>query len=170
MALIKTIQSHSPSISKGVKIAENASIIGDVSILEHSSVWYGVVIRGDVNAIQIGAQSNIQDNVVIHGTYKKQDTRIGNRVTIGHGAIIHGCTIEDDVLIGMGAIILDGAHIKSHSIIAAGSVVKANTIVEQGSLFAGNPAVFKKALDIADIKRTLKTQAEQYMQYAHWNF
>ena len=132
MPLILPVKDKYPEIGKDNFIAENATIVGDVIIGDKCSVWFNAVIRGDVNAITIGNESNIQDGAVIHATYLKASTRIGNRVSVGHNAIVHGCTVQDNVLIGMGAIVMDHAVIEEYCIIAAGSVVLENTICETG--------------------------------------
>ena len=140
MPIIKPVNGKSPEIPDDCYIAENATIVGEVSLGKQCSVWFNAVIRGDVHFIKIGDKVNIQDGAVIHATYKKSPTTIGNSVSIGHNAIVHGCTIHDDVLIGMGSIIMDDCVIESHSIIAAGAVVTKNTIVKSGSIYAGIPA------------------------------
>ena len=146
MALIKSVNGVKPIISKKSFIAENATIVGDVTILEGSSIWYSVVIRGDVNSIKIGKNTNIQDGVVVHCTHNGNSTIIEDDVTIGHNAIIHGCTIRSNVLIGMGAVILDNVEVKSGSIVAAGAVVLENTVIEMNTLYAGVPAALPSAL------------------------
>ena len=147
MKIIKAVKGKSPQISDDCFIAENATIVGEVTIGEQCSVWFNAVIRGDVHYIKIGNKVNIQDGAVIHATYQKSPTTIGNNVSIGHNAIVHGCTIQDNVLIGMGSIIMDDCVIESNSIIAAGAVVTKNTRVESGSIYAGVPA--KKVKDIS---------------------
>src|SRR5262245_17407620 len=132
MTLIKPVNGILPQIGKNCFLADNATVVGDVVIGDHCSVWFQAVVRGDVNSIRIGDKVNIQDGAVIHCTYQKAKTTIGNRVNIGHKAIIHGCTLEDEVLIGMGAIVMDHAVVQKHAIIGAGAVVLENTIVESG--------------------------------------
>jgi len=168
MALIKSVRGNTPVIPDDCYLAENATIIGEVSMGTSCSVWFNAVIRGDVNAIQIGNKVNIQDGAVIHCTYQKYPTIIGDSVSIGHNAIVHGCTIESKVLIGMGAIIMDGCVVKSHSIIAAGSVLTQNTIVESGCIYAGVPA--KKVKEIAEsaFSGEIERISENYMLYASW--
>ena len=144
--LIKSVNGKSPLIPEDCYVAENATIVGDVSFGASSSVWFNAVVRGDVNYIKIGNKVNIQDGAVIHCTYQKYPTIIGNNVSIGHNAIVHGCVVHDNVLIGMGAIIMDNCVIESNSIIAAGAVITQNTVVESGSIWAGVPA--KKVKDI----------------------
>jgi carbonic anhydrase/acetyltransferase-like protein (isoleucine patch superfamily) len=145
--LIKNVRGFSPSYGSNCFFAENASLIGDVVLGDEVSVWYQAVIRGDVNAIRIGNRVNIQDGVVIHGTYESAATQIGNNVSVGHNAIVHGCTIHDNVLIGMGSIVMDHCVVGSNSIIAAGAVVPPNTVVPEGSVFAGVPAKKIKEID-----------------------
>ena len=140
MPLIKSINNITPKILEGVFLADNAVVVGDVIIGKESSVWFNTVIRGDVNSIIIGNSVNIQDGVVVHCTYQKTKTIIGDNVSIGHNAIIHGCEIRNNVLIGMGAIIMDNVIIEENSIIAAGAVLTKGTYVKSGSLFAGVPA------------------------------
>ena len=139
MAFIKKLKGFAPKFGNDNFLAENATIIGDVVTGDNCSIWFQVVIRGDVNSISIGNKVNIQDGVVIHCSYKKAATKIGNNVSIGHNTIVHGCTIKDNVLIGMGAIVMDGCIIESNSIIGAGSVVLEGTHVETGYIYAGNP-------------------------------
>ncbi|MFZ4261457.1 gamma carbonic anhydrase family protein [Sphingobacterium sp. HJSM2_6] len=167
MALILPVKGVYPSIQEDCFIADNASIIGDVQIADHCSVWFNAVIRGDVNYIRIGSYSNIQDNVTIHGTYLKNGTDIGNYVNVGHNALVHGCKIDDYVLIGMGAIVMDKAHIQSHVIIAAGAVVLENTICESGFLYAGIPAKKIKPLS-ADQLNLLQQLPHNYVLYSSW--
>lgn len=168
MALIKSLKLHSPKIASNVYLAENATIIGEVSIGQFSSIWFNAVLRGDVNSIIIGEKVNIQDGVIIHCTYKESKTIIGDNVSIGHNAIIHGCEIEDNVLVGMGAIIMDGAIIKSNSIIAAGAVVTKNTIVDSGSIFSGIPARLTKKMSFKDIGVLTSKISENYLKYSSW--
>lgn len=154
MAFIRKYKGIEPKIHPSAFIAENAVIIGDVEIGADSSVWYGCVVRGDVNRIRIGSRTNVQDGTVIHVSRAQFDgpTIIGDEVTIGHGAMIHGCTIEDGALIGIGATILDGAHIGSQSFIAAGSLVTPNTVVPPKSMVMGSPAKVKRELSDEDLK------------------
>lgn len=170
MAVILPCLDKSPQFGAGCFIAPNATVIGDVIMGADCSVWFNAVVRGDVNYIHIGDRVNIQDGAVIHCTYQKNATIIGNNVSIGHNAIVHGCTINDFVLIGMGAIVMDRSIVKSNSIIAAGAVVLEGTVVEQGSIYAGIPA--KKVKDIS--KDTLHSEidriANNYIKYASWFF
>ena len=149
-------------------IAPNATIVGDVVTGENCSIWFNAVVRGDVNSIRMGNKVNIQDGAVIHCTYQRSKTIIGNNVSIGHNAIVHGCTIHDDVLIGMGAIVMDNAEIGSNSIIAAGAVVLENTKVEEGSIYAGVPAKKVKNISAALINGEINRIADNYVKYADW--
>ena len=146
--LIKSVRGNTPSYGLDCFFAENSTLIGDVKMGDEVSVWYQAVVRGDVNSILIGNKVNIQDGVVIHATYETASTYIGNNVSIGHNAIVHGCTIHNNVLIGMGSIIMDRCEIGSNSIIAAGAVVTQNTIVPEGPIFAGIPAKKIKDIDL----------------------
>ncbi len=167
MALIKEVRGFTPKFGNDCWFAENATIVGEVELGDNCTVWFSAVVRGDVNSITVGNNTNIQDNVTIHGTYEKASTTIGNNVTIGHNAVIHGCTIEDDVLIGIGAIILDNAVIKSGSIIGAGSVVLANTVVEENVVIGGIPG--KKIKEIDEENRKMQSRiASSYNMYAGW--
>ena len=168
MPLIKSINNISPKISEGVFLADNAVIIGDVIIGKKSSVWFNTVVRGDVNSIFIGDGVNIQDGVVVHCTYKKTKTIIGDNVSIGHNAIIHGCEIKNNVLIGMGAIIMDDVVIEENSIIAAGAILTKGTYVKSGSLFAGVPAKFIRGLSKEEINNSITKTAENYKKYLSW--
>jgi len=167
MPLILPVKDKSPRIGTENFIAENATIVGDVKIGDKCSVWFNAVIRGDVNSITIGNESNIQDGAVIHATYLKASTTIGSRVSVGHNAIVHGCIVQDNVLIGMGAIVMDHAVIEPYCIIAAGSVVLENTICESGYLYAGTPA--KKIKPITEAQRALLNQLpDNYVMYSSW--
>ncbi len=166
--IIKELNGKTPKLGKDCFIAENAVIIGDVEMGDNCSIWYSAVIRGDVNYIIIGNKVNIQDGAVIHATYKKHPTNIGNNVSIAHNAIVHGCTIHDNVLIGMGSIVMDGCIVNSNAIIAAGAVVTKGTIIESGTIYAGTPA--KKIKDIsADLlSGEVERIADAYIKYASW--
>jgi len=168
MPIIKSVNGKHPQIADDCYIAENATIVGEVTIGLQCSVWFNAVIRGDVHYIKIGNKVNIQDGAVIHATYQKSPTTIGNNVSIGHNAIVHGCTIHDNVLIGMGSIVMDDCVIESNSIIAAGAVVTKNTRVESGSIYAGVPA--KKVKDISEelISGEIHRIAENYVTYSSW--
>ncbi len=167
MALIIPIKGKTPQFGNDCFLAQNATIAGDVELGAECSVWFNAVIRGDVNSIRIGNRTNIQDAAVIHCTYEKASTLIGSNVSIGHRAIVHGCTIEDNVLIGMGAIVMDHAVVQENCIIAAGAVVLENTICESGSIYAGTPARKIKDLSEAQIQNLKKT-AENYIMYSSW--
>jgi len=167
MPVILQVKDKYPQIGADNFIAENATIVGDVIIGDRCSVWFNAVIRGDVNAITIGNESNIQDGAVIHATYLKASTHIGNRVSVGHNAIVHGCIVKDNVLVGMGAIIMDKAVVEEYCIIAAGSVVLENTVCETGYLYAGTPA--KKIKPITDEQRALLNKLpDNYILYSSW--
>lgn len=168
MPIIKSVNGKHPQISDDCYIAENATIVGDVTIGTECSVWFNAVIRGDVHYIKIGNKVNIQDGAVIHATYQKSPTTIGNNVSIGHNAIVHGCTIHDNVLIGMGSIVMDDCVVESNSIIAAGAVVTKNTRIESGSIYAGVPA--KKVKDISEelISGEINRIADNYLKYSSW--
>jgi carbonic anhydrase/acetyltransferase-like protein (isoleucine patch superfamily) len=168
MPIIKALNGVTPQIPDDCYIAENATIVGDVSMGNQCSIWFNVVIRGDVHYIKMGNKVNVQDNAVIHSTYKTSPTNIGNNVSIGHNAIVHGCTIHDNVLIGMGSIVMDDCVVESNSIIAAGAVVVKNTRVESGSVYAGIPA--KKIKDISEelISGEINRIANNYIKYSSW--
>ena len=168
MALIKEIRGKKPIFGNNCFLAENATIVGDVSCGNDCSFWFQSVIRGDVNSIVIGNKVNIQDGAVIHCTYEKTKTIIGNNVSIGHNAIVHGCTIEDNVLIGMGAIVMDNAYVNSNCIIAAGAVVTQGTVLESGYIYAGIPAKKMNPLS-KDLKEgEIERIANNYLLYASW--
>ncbi len=167
MSLILPVKGIVPQIDNTCYIAENATIVGDVILGRDCSVWFTAVIRGDVNSIRIGDRTNIQDGAVIHCTYQKAPTSIGNNVSVGHRAIIHGCTVGDNVLIGMGAIVMDHAEVKDNCIIAAGAVVLENTICESGCIYAGIPAKKVKELSPQQIENLQKT-AQNYVMYSGW--
>lgn len=157
-----------PVIPEDCYVAENATIVGDVTFGDNCSVWFNAVVRGDVHFIKIGNKVNIQDGAVIHCTYLKHPTIIGNNVSIGHNAIVHGCTIHDNVLIGMGAIVMDGCVVESNSIIGAGSVVTQNTHVESGYIYAGIPAKKVKALNASDFAGEIDRISNNYVMYSSW--
>ncbi len=163
--MIESFLSKTPKIPSSVFIAPGARIVGDVEIGEDASVWFNAVLRGDVNSIRIGRRTNIQDGAIVHVTFKKHATVIGHDVTVGHGAILHGCTIRDHVLIGMGAKVLDGAIVGRHSLVAAGAVVTEGFEVPERSLVAGVPA--KPVRDLTDEEiNAIGQSAERYIQYA----
>lgn len=168
MALIKPVNGKSPIFGDNCYLAENATIVGDVVTGDNCSIWFNAVLRGDVNYIKLGNKVNVQDGAVIHCTYKKYPTNIGNNVSIGHNAIVHGCTIHDNVLIGMGAIVMDNCIVESNTIIAAGSVVTQNTHIESGTIYAGIPA--KKIKDISQelISGEINRIADNYVMYSSW--
>ena len=166
--LIKTINGKSPEFGENCFIAENATIVGEVSMGDECSVWFNAVIRGDVHYVKMGNRVNVQDGAVIHCTYQRFPTNIGNNASIGHNALVHGCTLHDNVLIGMGAIVMDGCVVESNSIVAAGAVVTQHTRIESGSIYAGVPA--KKIKDIsAELQAgEINRIAENYVKYAGW--
>lgn len=168
MPVIKPVNGKFPEIPEDCFIAENATIVGDVVMGNECSVWFNAVIRGDVHYIKMGNKVNVQDGAVIHATYQKSPTTIGNNVSIGHNALVHGCTIHDNVLIGMGSIVMDDCVVESNSIIAAGAVVTQNTRVEAGSIYAGVPA--KKVKDISKelISGEIDRIANNYVKYSGW--
>ena len=168
MPVIKPINGKHPQISEDCFVAENATIVGEVSIGKQCSIWFNAVLRVDVHFIKLGNKVNVQDGAVIHATYQKSPTTIGNNVSIGHNAIVHGCTIKDNVLIGMGSIVMDDCVIKSNSIIAAGAVVTKNTLVESGTIYAGTPA--KKIKDISPelVSGEINRIADNYVKYSSW--
>ena len=166
--LIKSVNGISPSIPEDCYVAENATIVGDVTFGDSCSVWFNAVVRGDVNSITIGNKVNIQDGAIIHCTYQKHATVIGNNVSIGHNAIVHGCIIKDNVLIGMGAIIMDNCIVESNSIIAAGAVLTQNTIVESVSIWAGVPAKKVKDINESDFAGEIQRISNNYVMYSSW--
>lgn len=168
MPIIKPVKGIHPQIPENCYIADNATIVGDVTMGNECSVWFNAVIRGDVHSIKMGNKVNVQDGAIIHATYQKSPTTIGNNVSIAHNAIVHGCTIKDNVLVGMGSIIMDDCVIESNSIIAAGAVVTQNTIVESGSIYAGMPA--KKIKDISKelMSGEIDRIANNYVKYSGW--
>jgi len=168
MALIKSVNGLSPQFGEGVYLAENTTIIGDVIMGNQCSIWFNAVVRGDVHYIRIGDKVNVQDGAVIHCTYKKHPTEIGNNVSIGHNALVHGCKVMDNVLIGMGAIVMDGVTVHSNSIIAAGAVVLEGTTVESGCIYAGVPAKKVKELSQEQTAVLVKGIAENYLMYSSW--
>lgn len=167
MAIVKEVRGFSPSHGEDCWFADNAVLIGDVTMGDKCTVWFSAVVRGDVNFIRIGNNSNIQDNATIHGTYEQAGTTIGDNVTVGHNAIIHGCTLEDETLIGMGAIVMDKAVIRKGAIIAAGAVVLEGTVVEENTIFAGVPAKMVKKIDEKN-RSMMKRIANNYIRYASW--
>ena len=167
MAIVRSVRGHAPEFGENCFLAENATVVGEVTMGANCTVWFNAVVRGDVHSITIGDNTNIQDCAVIHCTYQKAKTVIGSNVSIAHHAIVHGCTIEDNVLIGMGAIVMDDAVIGTNSVIAAGAVVLPGTIVEPGSTYAGMPA--KRIKDTSDeMKEVIQRTARNYPMYAEW--
>ncbi len=168
MALILPVEGKQPQFGAQTFLAPNATIVGDVIMGKEGSIWFQAVVRGDVNFIRIGDRVNIQDGACIHGTYEKCGTTIGNSVSIGHRAIVHGCTLHDHVLVGMGAIVMDNAVVHSNTIIAAGAVVLEGMICKSGSIYAGVPA--KKVKDITPelVRGEIERIANNYIQYASW--
>jgi carbonic anhydrase/acetyltransferase-like protein (isoleucine patch superfamily) len=167
MAVILPVKGKSPDWGGNCFIAPNATIVGAVTMGNNCSVWFNAVIRGDVNSITIGNDTNIQDGAVIHATYITAATSIGNRVSVGHNAIVHGCLIKDHVLVGMGAIVMDHAVVEEYCIIAAGSVVLENTHCESGFIYAGTPA--KKIKPITEQQRALLNKLpDNYIMYSDW--
>ncbi|MFT4832496.1 MAG: carbonic anhydrase/acetyltransferase-like protein (isoleucine patch superfamily) [Psychroserpens sp.] len=166
--IIKTIRGKTPIIGEDCYIADNAVIVGDVTMGSQCSIWFNAVLRGDVNFIKMGNKVNVQDGAVIHCTYLKAATTIGNNVSIGHNALVHGCTIHDNVLIGMGSIIMDDCVVESNSIIAAGAVLTKGTHVPAGTVFAGMPA--KKIKDISPELSSgeIDRIANAYVKYSGW--
>jgi carbonic anhydrase/acetyltransferase-like protein (isoleucine patch superfamily) len=165
---IKTVRDFTPQWGSDCFIAENATLIGDLVMGNQCSVWYQAVIRGDVNSIRIGNRVNIQDGAVIHATYEKTKTIIGNDVSIGHNAIVHGCILKDNVLVGMGSIVMDNCIVESNSIIAAGSVITQNTHVPAGTIYAGIPARKIKDIDPDLQKGEIERIAKNYLMYSGW--
>ena len=167
MSIIKPVKGVSPAFGSNCFLAENCVVVGDVVMGDNCTIWFNAVVRGDVNSIRVGDNTNIQDGVVIHCTYLKASTTIGSNVSIGHNAIVHGCTIEDNVLIGMGAIVMDDAVVRKGAVVAAGAVVLQGTIVEAGSIFAGVPAKKVKAAG-EEMKSLIERTAKNYPMYAEW--
>lgn len=168
MALIKSVQGKEPQFGENCFLAENATVIGDLICGDSCSFWFQSVVRADVHSIRMGNKVNVQDGAVVHCTYKKSPTTIGNNVSIGHKAIVHGCTIHDNVLIGMGAIVMDDCVIESNCIIAAGSVVTQGTLVKSGSVYAGIPAKKVKDLDPTLFEGEVMRIANNYVMYSDW--
>ena len=168
MPVILPVKNIAPSFGENIYIAPNATIVGDVQTGNDCSIWFNAVIRGDVNYIKIGNKVNVQDGACIHCTYLKHPTNIGNNVSIGHHAIVHGCTIHDNVLIGMGAIIMDGCVVESNSIVAAGAVLTEGTQVPAGTIFAGVPAKKLKDISPALIEGEINRIANNYVMYSSW--
>ncbi|MFN7012676.1 MAG: gamma carbonic anhydrase family protein [Bacteroidia bacterium] len=168
MPVIKKVNGKEPFLGKACFIAENATIVGDVVMGDQCSIWFNAVVRGDVHYIKMGNKVNVQDGAIIHCTYQKAPTNIGNNVSIGHRAIIHGCTIHDNVLIGMGAIVMDNCVVESNSIIAAGAVLLEGTRVESGSIYAGVPAKKVKTVSKELFEGEIQRIANNYILYSSW--
>ncbi len=168
MALVKSVRGIEPKMGINCYLAENATVVGDVVMGDECSVWFNAVVRGDVNSIVMGNRVNIQDGAVIHCTYQKAATTIGNNVSIGHKALVHGCTIHDNVLIGMGSIVMDNCVVESNSIIAAGAVLLEGTHVESWSVYAGVPAKKVKVLSKELFEGEVQRIANNYVMYASW--
>ena len=168
MAIIRTLLGKTPQIGDGSFLAETATVIGDVTMGDNCSIWYNAVIRGDVNFIKIGSKVNVQDNVMLHCTFEKFPLIIGDNVSIGHNAIVHGCTIKDNVLIGMGAIVMDDCTVESNSIVGAGSVVTQGTHIKSGEVWGGIPA--RKIKDISSelLEGEVNRIANNYVKYSGW--
>lgn len=168
MATILPVLGKHPQFGANCFIAPNATIAGDVVAGDECSFWFNAVVRGDVHFIKMGNKVNVQDGAVIHCTYQKNPTVIGNNVSIGHNAIVHGCTVHDNVLIGMGSIVMDRCEIHSNSIIAAGSVLLEGTVVEEGTIYAGVPAKKVKDISKEHISGEINRIANNYVKYSSW--
>lgn len=168
MAIIKSVRGFTPEIGENTYLAETAVLIGDVVIGRDCSIWYGAVLRGDVNSIRLGNRVNVQDGAVIHTLYQKSVSVLGDDVSVGHNAVIHGAKIENGALIGMGAIVLDHAVVGEGAIIAAGALVLSGTHVEPGSIYAGVPAKFVKKVDPEQSKEINQKIAANYLMYSNW--
>jgi len=169
MALVKAVKGIIPNIGKRCFLAENATIVGDIIVGDDSSIWFNAVVRGDVHYIRIGKNVNIQDGVIVHCTYRQAPVNIGNNVSIAHSAVLHGCTIHDNVLVGMGAILMDHVEVGSNSIIAAGALLTRGTVVEANSVYAGTPAKKIKAIDQELSEGEILRIANSYNMYAGWH-
>lgn len=168
MALLLPVLGKEPKMGDRCFLAPNATIVGDVIMGDDCSVWFNAVLRGDVNFIRIGNKVNIQDNAVVHCTFERWSTTIGNNVSIGHSAIVHGCTLHDDVLVGMGAIVMDGCIVHPNCIIAAGAVMLQNTVAESGSIYAGVPAKKVKDVSAELTANEIQRIANNYLRYLSW--
>lgn len=168
MVLIKSVKGKEPKIGKNAFLAENATIVGDVTIGDDCTIWFGAVLRGDINPIVIGDRVNIQDGVVLHTLYEESVVEIGNDVSVGHNAIVHGATIEDECLIGMGATLLDNVVVQSGTIVAANALVLSNTVLDPNSIYAGIPAKKVKEITPEQRKQIIQRTAHDYMMYASW--
>jgi len=168
MALIKSVRGFTPKFGNDCYLAENATIIGDVKMGNQCSIWFQAVVRGDVHRIRMGNKVNVQDGAIIHCTYERAPTHIGNNVSIGHRAIVHGCTLQDNVLVGMGAIVMDHAEVEENVLIAAGAVVLENSKLESGHIYAGVPAKKVKALSPEQFADSVERIANNYVMYSGW--
>lgn len=168
MAIIKKVRGKSPVYGNGCWFADNASILGDVTMGDDCNIWFGAVVRGDVHYIKMGDKVNIQDGAVLHTTYQKHPLNIGSNVSIAHNAVVHGCTLGDYTLVGMGAVVMDGAVVEPHSLIAAGAVVTQGTVVPSGTIYAGNPARKLKDISPEQLKNIVERIANDYAMYASW--
>ncbi len=168
MALIKKVRGFTPQIGKDCFLADNAVVIGDVIMGDECSIWFGTVLRGDVNSIRIGNRVNIQDGSVLHTLYEKSTIEIGDDVSIGHNVTIHGATIKDGALVGMGSVILDHAVVGEGAIVAAGAVVLSKTVIKPGELWGGAPAKFIKMVDPQQSKEINQKIAHNYLMYSRW--
>jgi len=168
MALIKECRGFTPQFGEDCYLAENATVVGDVIMGNECSVWFSAVVRGDVNSIRMGNRVNVQDGAVIHCTYEKTKVILGNHVSIGHNALVHGCTVEDNVLIGMGSIVMDDCYIEANSIIAAGAVLLEGTRVESWSIYAGVPAKKVKTLSPELFAGEVQRISNNYVMYSGW--
>jgi len=168
MAIIRSVRGFDPKFGRDCFLADTATVIGDVVMGDECSVWFNAIIRGDVNSIRIGSKVNVQDGAVVHCTYQKTKTIIGDNVSIGHNAIVHGCKLVENVLVGMGSIVMDNAVVNKNCLIAAGAVVLEDTIVEEGSVYAGVPAKKIKSLSPEQFEVLIKGIADNYITYSGW--
>jgi len=168
MALIKSVRGFTPKFGADCYLAENATIVGDVEMGDQCSIWFQAVVRGDVHRIRMGNKVNVQDGAIIHCTYERAPTHIGNNVSIGHRALVHGCTLHDNVLIGMGAIVMDHAVVEENVLVAAGAVVLEKSVLESGHIYAGVPAKKVKALSAEQFADSVERIANNYVMYSGW--
>ena len=168
MALIKSVRGFTPKFGNNCYLSENATIIGDVTVGNDCSIWFNAVLRGDVNSILIGNRVNIQDGAILHTLYKRSKVEIGNDVTVAHNAVVHGARIHNNVLIGIGAIVLDNAIVHENSIIAAGAIITSKNEVEPNSVYAGNPAKKIREISTDQSKNIIERIARDYKIYAEW--
>lgn len=168
MAIVRELLGKTPHIGEDTFLAETATVIGDVTMGKECSIWYNAVIRGDVHYIKMGDKVNVQDNAMLHCTYEKHPLNIGNNVSIGHNAIVHGCTLHDNVLIGMGAIVMDGCVVESNSIVGAGSVVTQGTYIKSGEVWGGIPARKIKDISTELLEGEVNRIANNYVKYSGW--